>query len=136
MRPSTRNEGEINLVRSGLSETLIIARGEMMIALMWEGFLSAVTAHSCTHTLSHIPTSKHRQSVFRLRSYKRANKFYQTASREHIKRKKQFNAFAPSIQISECRPNVFFEKEDFLFYSPFHRCCLWAKISHIKGAIQ
>lgn len=50
---STQNEGEINLVRSGLSETLITARGKAMIALMWEGLNSAAKGHTHIQTHTH-----------------------------------------------------------------------------------
>lgn len=45
----TRNEGEINLAGSGLSEVVIIAGGEMMIALTWKCLLWAAMARSCAH---------------------------------------------------------------------------------------
>lgn len=38
------NKGEINLAGSGLSEVVIIAGGEMMIALMWWCLLWAARA--------------------------------------------------------------------------------------------
>lgn len=44
---NTWKEGEINLAGSGLSEVVIIAGGEMMIALMWECLLWAAKACSC-----------------------------------------------------------------------------------------
>lgn len=51
-RPNIWNKGEINLAGSGLSEVVIIAGGEMMIALMWECLLCAAKAcrlrtHKC-----------------------------------------------------------------------------------------
>lgn len=58
-------EGEINLAGSGLSEVVIIAGGEMMIALIWECLLWAAKACSCAHvharTDGRTHSHKHRQ---------------------------------------------------------------------------
>lgn len=52
--PNTWNQGEINLAGSGLSEVVIIAGGEMMIALTWECLLWA--AQACSRAHMHAPT--------------------------------------------------------------------------------
>lgn len=67
-------EGEINLVRSGLSEVVIIAGGEMMIAWMWECSLWPAMACSHAHTLpgthTHTPTYTRRRGIFGLKYYR------------------------------------------------------------------
>ncbi len=57
--PNTWNEGEINLAGSGLSKVVIIAGGEMMIALIWDCLLLAPQACSRAHMHGWTDTHTH-----------------------------------------------------------------------------
>lgn len=106
-RLNTWKEGEINLAGSGLSKVVIIAGGEMMIALTRERSLRAAKACSCAHV--HAQTHPNPTGIL----LTRVPKVTQTHTHSHTYR---------SSQISEPMQWCLFENGIFHHFRPFHWC--------------